>query len=511
MPIYGGTLEYGYWIPRSFDSHQKVGYGPTAGLPVFNQMVMFNIDYKDVVPENIVGDLAERWETNSDGTEITFYLHQGIKWHDGVAFTSDDVVYSLDKMADVNRSVIYDWFTAYESTEKIDEYTVKVHLKYPSAGFMIALAQGESEIQSLHLSGADPQSADFMVGTGPFILTEYKPGVHMKWERNPDYWKYDKYGNQLPYLDGMTMYHMAASTADDLLISRRLDLIGPPHGVGIKSRIDYLKQGAPELLWQKRERITGSVIFLNTKHQPLDDVRVRRALGLVLDERDLIIGYAGDPALGITDVGLLHPSFGLPKEEVLKLMGWDKPYEERVAEAQRLMAEAGYPDGFRMNMMSTETTEGRAGATLVFAEALRKYLKINVEVSVGLGSIELNKRLTEDNYDTYTYTLDVPDPVQLNIFFGTTGYSNWSKYANPDLDKMLVELDRILDPTKRREAIQAIERVLLTDLPALPTGCFPPAMMPYYPWVKNLRWMPLLYSNINRLEDVWIDESLRIK
>jgi peptide/nickel transport system substrate-binding protein len=511
MPIYGGTLEYGYWIPRSFDAHQKVGYGPTAALPVFNQLVMFNIDFKDVVPENIIGDLAESWETSPDGLSITFKLRQGVKWQDGLPFTSDDVVYSLDKMTDVNRSVIYEWFAAYERTEKIDEYAVKVHLKYPSAGFMISLAQGESVIQAWHLAGTDPQSADFMVGTGPFLLTEYKPGVHLKYQRNPDYWKKDKYGNQLPYLDGMTMYQMGASTADDLLISRRLDFIGPPHGVGVKSRIEYLKQGAPELLWQKRERITGSVIFINTKHKPLDDMRVRRALGMILDEQDLILGYAGDSSLGITDVGLLHPSFGLPKEEVLKLMGWDKPYEARVSEAQQLMAEAGYQNGFKMNMMSTETTEGRAGATLVFAEALRQHLKINVEVNVGLGSIELNKRLTEDNYDTYTYTLDVPDPVQLKVFFATGGYSNWSKYSNTNLDKMLAEVDSFLDPDKRREAIMEIERILLTDLPALPTGCFPPAMMPYYPHIKNLRWMPLLYSNINRLEDVWIDESLRVK
>jgi peptide/nickel transport system substrate-binding protein len=185
MPIYGGTLIRGYWIPRSFDAHQKVAYGPSATLPVFNQLVMFDLTYKETVPETIIGDLAESWETSEDGMTITFKLRQGVKWHDGVPCTANDVIYSLEKMNDVYRSAISDWFPAYESTEKIDDYTVKVHLKYPSAGFLMALAQGESQIQALHLAGTDEQSIDFMVGTGPFIATEYKTQVHLKFKRNP--------------------------------------------------------------------------------------------------------------------------------------------------------------------------------------------------------------------------------------------------------------------------------------------------------------------------------------
>jgi hypothetical protein len=79
------------------------------------------------------------------------------------------------------------------------------------------------------------------------------------------------------------------------------------------------------------------------------------------------------------------------------------------------------------------------------------------------------------------------------------------------MDKMMAELDYILEPTGRREAIWAIERLLLTELPMLPTGAFNLNFMPYYPHVKNLRWNGIPYSNINRLEDVWIDESLRVK
>ncbi|MFH0941969.1 MAG: ABC transporter substrate-binding protein [Chloroflexota bacterium] len=511
MPVYGGTLIRGYWIPRTFDAHQKVAYGPTATLLVFNQLVMFDINYKETVPETIIGDLAESWETSADGTEITFKLRQGVKWHDGVPFTADDVIYSLDKMTDVNRSAISDWFPAYRSTEKIDDYTVKVHLKYASAGFMLALAQGESQIQALHLAGTDDQTTAFMVGTGPFILTEYLPQVHLKFKRNLDYFKKDKYGKQLPYLDGMTYAHFQWTRTTEMMVGRRLDILDTTTGAGRMDTYELLKTGAPELLWQRRDRYNGSIIIINMKNPPLNDIRVRRAMALLIKEDDLILAYAGDKMWGIPDSGILSPAWGLPKEEVIKLMGWDKPYEERVAEAQRLMAEAGYPGGFKMEALSAEAAGTRTDATLVFVEALRKYLKIDTSVRAGMGTIEIENRLRENRYDTYTRTLDIMDPIQLTNFFGTGEFANYANYSNPELDKKLAELDYILDPDARREAIWAIERILLTDLPALPTGLFIPNFMPYYPHVKNIRWNNISYSNTNRLEDVWLDESLRVK
>lgn len=510
MPIYGGTLVYGHWTPRSFDAHQLVGYGPTGTLPTFNQLVMFDCTYKETVPENIIGDLAESWELNQDGTEITFKLQQGVKWHDGVPFTADDVIYSLDKMTDVNRSAISDWFPAYQSSEKIDDLTVKVHLKYASAGFMISLAQGESQIQAKHLAGTNDQSEEFMVGTGPFILTEYLVQVHIKWRRNPDYFKKDQYGNQLPYLDGLIFYHAAGSATDEMLIGRRLDFRNPTTGSASVDNFENLKSGAPELLWQKRDKDWCSVMLLNIKHKPLDDIRVRRALGLLIEESDLIVGYCGDATFGITDIGLLQRSFGLPAEEVRKLMGWEISYNERVAEAQRLMAEAGYPDGFELNIMCTGSVSQHAGVSLVFADALRKYLKIDSTVNAGISAIEIEKRLDADNYDIYTTSLNVgPDPAHLQIYFKTGGYANESNYSNLELDSLLDGLDRITDPMQRREDVWQIERVLLTDLPALPTGCFIANFMPYYPHVKNLRFTNMSYSNVNRLEDVWIDPTLK--
>ena len=132
-------------------------------------------------------------------------------------------------------------------------------------------------------------------------------------------------------------------------------------------------------------------------------------------------------------------------------------------------------------------------------------------VNCNLGGIGVQRRLTENNYHVYMHFIELMDPVQLDVYFGTDGYSNYSKYSNPEMDKILGELDYMIDPDERREAVWAIERMLLTDMVALPTGCFTPIFQPYYPHVKNLRWNNISYSNINRFEDTWIDESLRVK
>jgi len=514
MPVYGGILKHGLHHARLFDAHQLVGYGATSTLPTFNQLVIFNMDYKDTVPENIIGDLAESWETSDDGLTITFNLHQGVKWHDGVPFTADDVIYSFEKMTDVKRSAISDWFPAYQSAEKINDYTLKVNLKYASAGFMIALAQGESQIQARHLEGVDPTSGDFMVGTGPFILEEYMPRVLLKWKRNPDYFKYDQYGNRLPYLDGIEFYQVGNASSNEMLVGRRLDLKSPTTGAATVDTYEYLTKGAPELLWQQRLRDNSITIYLNISKKPLDDVRVRRAIALIMVPEDILIGYSGSAMFGIPGQGLLSPSFGVSHEEVARLLGWDKPYEERVAEAQRLMAEAGYPDGFKtLNLMALGSTSGQAGgATQVLADAMRKYLKIESEMFSSTQGAEIYKRIDENNYDVFTGELRIgQDPAFLKIYFGSGGYANYARYSNPELDRILEGLDRITDPDQRREAIWSAERILLTDLPALPTGAFNINFMPYYPHVKNMRWNDMSYSNINRLEDVWLDESLRIK
>jgi len=489
-----------------------VGYGPLTQMPVFNNLITFDLAYKGISPETIIGDLAESWETSADGTEITFKLRQGVKWHDGMPFTADDVVYSLDKMTDPNRSVVYADYPAYQSAEKLDDYTVKVTLKYPSAGYMMALAGAYSLMLPKHLAGTDHQSLEFMVGTGPFIPTETVVGVHTRMKRNPEYFKKDQYGNQLPYLDALYLIDTGAG-GDDLLIARRLDVRNLVVSGSSLEVFNTIRAGAPEILWQKTVKSESVGFFLNLTKSPLDDIRVRRALAMVLDEEGIIIGYSGDPSFGIPGSGFLPPSMGLSQEEVSTLMGWDKPYEQRVADAMALLSEAGYPNGFKLEILAQRAsgapTVGHPGASLVLADTLRRYLNIDVTVQA-LSRVELEKRIQDNNYHVYCQTAQInDDPSKLVTWFGTNAPTPWPHYSNARVDSLLENLDRVIDPDQRQQDIWEIERILLTDLPVLPTGVFPTRHMFYYPHVKNLRWQTPPYSAICRLEDVWIDPALK--
>jgi len=520
QPIYGGTLTVSAYYPTNFDGHQKAGYGPLTQLPCFNQLVIFDMTYVGISPKTILGDLAESWEMNADGAEITFKLQQGVKWHDGVPFTADDVVYSLDKMTDPLRSVVSGSYPAYQSAEKIDDYTVKVHLKYPSAGFMMALAGPYSQIQAKHLAGTNNQSIDFLVGTGPFIITEVKPQIDTRWKKNPDYFKKDKNSNQLPYLDALYLVAVSSQGAgDDLFISRRLDARNLVVSGSSIENFNYLKDGAPEALWQRTVKTSEtSPFFINTTKAPFDDIRVRRALALVLEQENVIIGYSGDVTFGIPGAGLLHPSMGLPPEEIASIMGWDKPIEDRVKEAKSLLAEAGYANGFKLDILAqrassqgegSNTTIGHPGASLIWADALHRYLNIDAQV-LALSRDEQAKRLASDTYDIHCQSMVInDDPGQLATYFSTTGTANWSHYANSMVDGLLSNLDSVIDPAKRQQDIWSIERAILTDVAAVPTGIFPTRNIFYYPHVKNLRFQTQQYSNICRMEDVWIDPALK--
>jgi peptide/nickel transport system substrate-binding protein len=129
----------------------------------------------------IVGDLAERWEISEDGKRITFFLHKGVKFHDGTPFACADAHYSLDKLADRKRA--HPTFVTVveevdESSNCADDLTLVVSLKRPSAAFMTLLAGAHAAMMKKGIGEAiDRKDTKFLVGTGPFKFKSYTPGV----------------------------------------------------------------------------------------------------------------------------------------------------------------------------------------------------------------------------------------------------------------------------------------------------------------------------------------------
>src|ERR1700751_6045115 len=168
-------------------------------MHVFNNLVMYKQDVAQTSLQSIVPDLATGWSWSEEGTELTFPLRQGVKWHDGKPFTAKDVKCTWDLLAGRSAEKFRinprkAWYRNLADVTTNGDFEVTFHLKRPQPGLLALLASGWSPVYPCHVSPRDMRSHP--IGTGPFKFVEFKPDQSIKVARNPDYWKPGR-----PYLD----------------------------------------------------------------------------------------------------------------------------------------------------------------------------------------------------------------------------------------------------------------------------------------------------------------------
>ncbi|MFC2032754.1 ABC transporter substrate-binding protein [Chloroflexota bacterium] len=503
-PKYGGIWRQVYdRPPAGYDMHLRPPASAFVVLRMFNNLVSFDPKESQLLPENIIGDLAERWEISPNGMTYTFYLVKNAKWHDGMPFTADDVVYNINKFVDKERSRIYGYYPAFQSVEKIDDYTVKIHLKYPSASFLGMLASPYAIIEPKHLAGTDPKSTDFLVGTGPFMYKSYTEPIEFEMVKNPDYFK-----TGLPYLDGIKMYFQTESaTKVSMFTAKRVDSTTNTVGLTTEEEVVQALKGAPDAITHYISFHYGLVWFVNQAYEPLRDVRVRRALSLVIDPQELIIAMFGGTKWGWTERVLFPPAWELPKDEAWKTMGWDKPFEDRVSEAKTLMAEAGYDEGFPLRILVRNSPWYIRAANYV-DDLFRRHLNLDVELMIR-DTAELGAMRNAREFDLFYWSLlaFIGDLDELAGYFVTEGSGNYGDYSNAKLDQLFDEQSRTMDPSKRKALAHEIERIILTDLPILPTGHCQTYVPVNHPYLKGFVPAASGYAQAHlRNEYVWLDK-----
>ncbi len=159
------------------------------------------------------------WSWSEDGTELTFPLRQGVRWHDGKPFTAKDVKCTWDLLAGRSAEKFRinprkAWYRNLEEVTTNGDYEVTFHLKRPQPGLLELLASGWSPVYPCHISPRDMRSHP--IGTGPFKFVEFKPNEHIRLTRNPDYWKKDR-----PYLDGIEYTMLKSRSTVDIGVHRR--------------------------------------------------------------------------------------------------------------------------------------------------------------------------------------------------------------------------------------------------------------------------------------------------
>ena len=334
--------------PPSLDMHQEGTFLVTIPFsPVYNTLIQFD---PHGYPK-IIGDLAKSWTVSDEKMTWTFTLHQGVTFHDDSPLTSADVKASFDRIVFPPEEIVStrkSLFQAIRSIEAPDPATVVFRLHYPSPSFLSMIAHPANFIFAKKYLDQDPHYyKQHAVGSGPFKLKEYVRGATIELERNPTYWK-----KGLPYLDRIKYFLIRDDGARaKAMRSDRVDVEFrgfPPaeveaiqHQMGTRVTVAY--PGQP---------VHWGVAF-NVDKKPFDDERVRKAMSLALDRYDMAKTLAPLTGLDVTG-GPIPPKapWALQGEELQALPGFGKDYEANLKEAKRLLAEAGYPDGFKTVLLN---------------------------------------------------------------------------------------------------------------------------------------------------------------
>src|SRR6266446_4819389 len=281
----GGILKIGHFdSPASMSMLEESTLAvnrPMMG--VFNNLVVFKQDEPQNTLDSIEPELATSWSWSEDGTELTFPLRHGVKWHYGKPFTAADVKCTLDLLQGKATEKLRinprkSWFDNVSEVSANGDYEITFHLKRPQPSLLAMLATGWTPIYPCHVSPA--QMRLHPIGTGPFKFVEFKPNEIIRVTRNPDYWKPGR-----PYLDGIE--HRIIKDVSTRLLSFIAGNEDVYFGVTIPQLKD-VKSQMPEAICDMVTPNVARNMIVNRDAPPFDNSELRRAMSLSLDRKAFI-------------------------------------------------------------------------------------------------------------------------------------------------------------------------------------------------------------------------------
>ncbi|HTY76194.1 MAG TPA: ABC transporter substrate-binding protein [Candidatus Bathyarchaeia archaeon] len=511
-PRRGGVLTVRVWDPPHFDPYLIVAFKTQIVYSFTHSRLLRHKAGPGVPPGSFVleGDLAESW-SQPDDTTYVFKLRKGVRWQprppvNGRELTADDVVWSFERFRTVKGNPQSYLLAMVDRVEAVDRYTVKVTLTEPYAWFPDIVANpmtGAIVARECVEKFGDLKKWEATVGTGPWMLDSYHPNAGMTLSRHPHY-----FVPGLPYADRVEL------VVDEDTASRTAAFLGGKYDIGpefmgvinrsdwsqLRAALDRQRPGLKTVEFPSNVRVG---IVLRCDRPPFSDVRVRRAVSMALNRRDLVEAVADG-------AGVLNPP-GLPAA----LREWALPldqlgdgataYKYDPAGSRRLLGEAGYPRGFQ----TVVDFHSFGDTTLVDGVQLAiKYLK-DVGIDAKLNQKEYGAYVATSVLGKYEGMIYGPStPFLEPDSYLATAYlpeslRNISKVNDPALTDLIFRQRRVRDVAKRREIIHDIERHLgkqvyraeAYSISAL--GVWDPALKNYAP---NLG-----YDYGGRLVAAWLD------
>ena len=501
-PVYGGTLTIAHRT-------EPATLNPFKEPSITTHHVTFPI-YEYVLrrdpldPWNkIVPDLAESWEVSPDGRVYTFRLRKNVQWQDGKPFSAEDVAFFLKTKANPpsTRIALAAYYRSITKVEIVDPYTVRATLERPDSVFLMHVSESRQPITPAHLmKDANGKYTDKVldvraIGTGPFKLKDWRHGVSVVLEKNPQYRI-----KGLPYLDGITYYIIPdRSTQFAAFRSGRVDLTSVGGGT-------YLTP--PELKIVK-EQLTGkaSIYLVKTALQyavrfnpalkPFDDLRVRRAVHLATN-RQAALDLLAD-GIGVMG-GAIYPSpWSMPQSEVIKMPGFRQPKDQDVAEAKKLMAEAGYASGtdFILAVRQPDQKEGEWLQNEMSKIGLRAKLRV-------LPLTAYYDSSSKHEFPAYFQLLSMPTghPDDIAEYYTSSGQV-YSQIADPKVDALFDKVAQTVNEADARKLSAALDRYLSVEQVLGVVIAHPDGYRAAWNRVRNLHLDGAGQLDSQRYEDTW--------
>jgi peptide/nickel transport system substrate-binding protein len=412
---------------------------PTAGAAAAIDEVLYANVFEGLTRIGPKGEvlpaLAESWEISDDGKTYTFKLHTGVKFHDGSAFDAEDVKFSLDRARapdSVNAQKVL--FEPIENVEVVDPATVKIKLKRPFGSFLYNLGWGDAVIVA-------PESADTNkekpVGTGPFTFQNWAKGSSITLAKNPDYW------GEAAFLEKAEFRIVPdAAAAIPALLSGDVQAFPffQPEGV---EQI----QGDPRFKIVVGSTEGETILSMNNKKPPFDNLKVRQAVSYALDRQAIIDGASA--GLGVP----IGSHFAPHNPAYVDLTG---TYPHDVERAKELLKEAGLENGFSATLKLPPPSYARLGGEII-ASQLRE-VGIDVQIIPVEWAEWLSQVFTNKDYDMSI--VSHTEPNDIDIYARKDYYFN---YDNPAFDKVIDELNLTSDEAKRKELYGQAQKILADD------------------------------------------------
>ncbi len=497
---------------RGWDGHLASGHVPIRVLPgMFNNVLMTNV----IDHVKIEGDAAESWSVSADGLTYTFKLRPGITWHDGKPLTSKDVAYSFNRIAGkvdpAFRSHVRELIAPYVDTiETPDPLTINVKLKAPSLAFLNGVAVLFVQVYPEHLGHLYPQEpANPPVGSGPFVFKSREANIRIEVRKNPNYFKKDKFGDSLPYFDGID-YEVIPDGALALSAFRTGRFLETDYldSEALNTNIDAVKREFPTFNF-KSGYGSWSLIAFNNK-APFSDVRIRRALELLIDRDGF--NAARYPGIGSPVAGVMQPAsfggqYGLTDQEIGSLINVGPRTQQHIDRAKALFAEAGVKyEGFTFELMSLGLSQFDNDALFIKEGWDRAGLVVNFNNKGG--SAQFNDRRFKADYDTYLLPssafFDDPNDV-IGRWYVTGAAFNSSKFSDAKLDGLYAQQAKELDFAKRKQITAELQKHILTDANWYPKLNWRGGWVAWSPQIRNYNAQaPGAYAFRSRHEITWI-------